>query len=195
MQETSNYKLNKWDASDRIMMKDFNDDNQAIEEALTAHDEALENVSKRMETVQGGIVFHHLADWEVSTAANSITLDLTGYSTQYRRLFLFFDITPSTSNTDIRYRLNGNTEEQGSIADSDSVWRSGKLELFPHGTNGYTAGLGICAYDSGSAVYSSTLSFRSASTAYAQLTSIQIYLTATAGKLKAGCTFHLYGLK
>ena len=36
MRETSNYKLNQWDKTDRIMMEDFNSDNQKIDEAIKA---------------------------------------------------------------------------------------------------------------------------------------------------------------
>ena len=34
MRETSNYKLNQWDKTDRIEMEDFNADNAKIEAAL-----------------------------------------------------------------------------------------------------------------------------------------------------------------
>ena len=34
MRETSNYKLNQWEKTDRIKMEDFNQDNQKIETAL-----------------------------------------------------------------------------------------------------------------------------------------------------------------
>ena len=36
MRETSNYKLSQWDKTDRIMMEDFNSDNQKIDEAIKA---------------------------------------------------------------------------------------------------------------------------------------------------------------
>ena len=41
MRETSNYKLNQWDKTDRIQMEDFNGDNAKIEAALAAVDARL----------------------------------------------------------------------------------------------------------------------------------------------------------
>ena len=35
---TANYGLSQWEATDRILMEDFNDDNAAIDAALAAHD-------------------------------------------------------------------------------------------------------------------------------------------------------------
>ena len=32
---TKNYQLNQWDAADRVLREDFNEDNRKIEEALT----------------------------------------------------------------------------------------------------------------------------------------------------------------
>ena len=36
MTKTTNYQLNQWDATDRVLRTDFNSDNQKIEEALEA---------------------------------------------------------------------------------------------------------------------------------------------------------------
>ena len=36
MTKTTNYQLNQWDATDRVLRTDFNSDNQKIEEALSA---------------------------------------------------------------------------------------------------------------------------------------------------------------
>ena len=34
MKQTSNYQLNQWEKTDRILMEDFNEDNRKIDEAL-----------------------------------------------------------------------------------------------------------------------------------------------------------------
>ena len=37
LNQTANYGLSQWEATDRILMEDFNDDNAAIDAALAAH--------------------------------------------------------------------------------------------------------------------------------------------------------------
>lgn len=41
MEHTRNYQLSQWEKQDRIMMEDFNADNQKIDAALGAHEAAL----------------------------------------------------------------------------------------------------------------------------------------------------------
>ena len=41
MNQTTNYQLSQWEASDRILMSDFNNDNAKIDAALAGHDTAL----------------------------------------------------------------------------------------------------------------------------------------------------------
>ena len=41
MNKTTNYQLNKWEITDRILMQDFNSDNDTIGAALKAHDDDI----------------------------------------------------------------------------------------------------------------------------------------------------------
>ena len=41
MNKTTNYQLNKWEITDRILMQDFNSDNDTIDAALKAHDDDI----------------------------------------------------------------------------------------------------------------------------------------------------------
>ena len=41
MTKTTNYQLNQWEKSDRVMMDDFNADNQKIDAALKANADAI----------------------------------------------------------------------------------------------------------------------------------------------------------
>ena len=50
MQHTQNYQLSRWEKDDRIMMEDFNADNEAIDAALAAKADA-EDVTALAETV------------------------------------------------------------------------------------------------------------------------------------------------
>lgn len=50
MQQTEHLGLNQWELSDRILMKDFNADNQKIDEALRTHQSAELIVKKLIET-------------------------------------------------------------------------------------------------------------------------------------------------
>ena len=54
MQETSNYKLNQWESTDRILMDNFNEDNRAIDKELAAQE-------KRIAAVESG------KEWDGST--------------------------------------------------------------------------------------------------------------------------------
>ena len=41
LNQTSNYQLNQWEPTDRILMQDFNSDNSKIDGALAAHDSEI----------------------------------------------------------------------------------------------------------------------------------------------------------
>ena len=61
---TTNYQLCQWEGTDRILMEDFNYDNQKIDAALKATADAVPCVK--------------LGEQTTATAANAVTLDLTG---------------------------------------------------------------------------------------------------------------------
>ena len=50
MTKTTNYQLNQWAKSDRVMMDDFNADNQKIDAALKANADAIRLLNEAMPT-------------------------------------------------------------------------------------------------------------------------------------------------
>ena len=48
MKQTSNYQLNQWEKTDRILMEDFNEDNRKIDEALAEEKAARETLTAAM---------------------------------------------------------------------------------------------------------------------------------------------------
>lgn len=53
MEKTEQFGLNQWAMEDRIMMKDFNDDNAAIEAALAKHEAAIPKIAMGTYTGKG----------------------------------------------------------------------------------------------------------------------------------------------
>lgn len=48
MKQTKNYQLNQWEATDRLMMEDFNNDNAKLDAALAAEQTARETLAAAM---------------------------------------------------------------------------------------------------------------------------------------------------
>ncbi len=96
MTKTTNYQLNQWDATDRVLREDFNSDNRKIDAAIKA--------------VYGAIPYVKLLDVVTEVQAEQIDLDLSEIDcTKYWQ----FDLFASVSSTDTAYiyvRCNGFTE-------------------------------------------------------------------------------------
>ena len=67
MKKTTNYQLNQWAKTDRILMDDFNADNAKIDETLAAHAAALAAVGK----------YEVLEERMVTQSINTISFDLS----------------------------------------------------------------------------------------------------------------------
>ena len=50
MNQTANYQLCQWEANDRILMEDFNTDNEKIDAALKANADAIRLLNEAMPT-------------------------------------------------------------------------------------------------------------------------------------------------
>ena len=93
---TENYQLSQWEESDRVLMEDFNSDNQKIEEAIV--------------TVREAIYMEKLADLSIPADATQYDIAMRGIDlTQYYRLELY--VTPPFTSGDyagtIYLRING----------------------------------------------------------------------------------------
>lgn len=200
MQETSNYKLNKWDASDRIMMKDFNDDNQAIEEALTAHDEALaeqaETLSQQVNEVRAENRFVLLQEWTLESDVNSFTMELDDEARDCRRLYLMGSLVPSSDSV-FYCGLNGDTTtKRCQVGKEGSTFCETELVLKAMGPNRYVTMEGSCQgrnYQGVSA--SSNASYETTAVTFDSLQSLILFFPSTAPTFAAGSTLRLYGFR
>ena len=106
MRETSNYKLNQWDKTDRIEMEDFNEDNQKIDAALAAEKQARENAdAAQLSTLRNENLWVKIGETELTAAANELSIPVENPS-RYERLIVQF----STSGPKVLYfSINGGT--------------------------------------------------------------------------------------
>ena len=84
MKKTTNYQLNQWEKTDRIMMEDFNTDNQKLETALTALDRSAH--------------FQTLFDETVTEDTNHFSVPLSGIDWSAWRA-LHFEIYPAADTS------------------------------------------------------------------------------------------------
>ena len=117
LRQTANYQLSQWDAEDRILREDFNDDNQKIDETMAA--------------LKAGNYFEKLADVTTTQSCQQLDVDLSGVDfTQYDRLIIHPMIKTDTVHSAI-LRLNGR---------SDTIYSRG--DHFATFCTSYNSGIG-----------------------------------------------------
>ena len=194
MQETSNYKLNKWDASDRIMMKDFNDDNQAIEEALTAHDEALAKKAEA-EDVAAAQMLVKIGEASLSNASAELTYTLEN-AENWRSIIVYFDLLggPNQSRLSADNTSSNDWVELYSVNSNYTAIRAhGQTQILPsiHG--------GAVAHTFSTALYTATAgqgtnSCSRFSVSFTGTVTLKIYNTSSSNYTE-GSSITLYGVK
>ena len=79
---TANYQLSQWEGADRILMEDFNNDNQKIDAALKATADAVETEAEARAAADADVAARlpavKLRELTVSAAANTVSLDVSG---------------------------------------------------------------------------------------------------------------------
>ena len=97
LNQTANYGLSQWEATDRILMEDFNSDNSKIDAALKANADAIaaeaaaraEADTALLAQLRSENLWVVLADVTLDAPAQQITLDLSEIDlTQYARIDL-----------------------------------------------------------------------------------------------------------
>ena len=98
MQHTQNYQLSRWAKDDRIMMEDFNADNEKIDAALKAANDRIDTkadaaalseetgaraaadstLTARVTALEQGVKFIKLGAATTTAAGQSMTVDLSG---------------------------------------------------------------------------------------------------------------------
>ena len=91
MKKTTNYQLNQWAKSDRVMMDDFNADNAKIDAALKANADAIAETAAAFPLVKIKEVTlgADTAQWDIDVS------DINFY--QYTRIFLLPKLTGSSN--------------------------------------------------------------------------------------------------
>lgn len=117
MTKTTNYQLPKWEKTDRVQMKDFNDMTATLDAALKANADAItaETTARIAGDVACPVV--KLVDYVNPRAAAQINLSTTGFSlSDFVELWVYADLEPS----DEKCRLRLNNISANSYRQSDS---------------------------------------------------------------------------
>lgn len=215
MRETSNYKLSQWDKTDRIKMEDFNSDNQKIDsqlhaamqqlaqaasqEGLAAEQAAREAAdAAQAETLRNEITaaqkWVKIGEATLDTAAKTLAVTVSN-AEQYHHLEMDF----YASGCYILYPCwNENTgpfRYAYYSSDTPAVLAGGHVNFYPicgHGLLADWAGGGITAAGSKSTNDSPVIS---ADLPFSGTVTVGISDTSTRGKLAAGSTVIVYGMK
>ena len=89
MNYTKNYQLNQWDAADRVLREDFNEDNRKIEEALEAADVKLDNMLTQITARQHFQTITEIPIPATGGRSANLTLPSINWSHYYYVIFEF----------------------------------------------------------------------------------------------------------
>ena len=100
MKKTTNYELNQWDPSDRVLRTDFNSDNSKIDAAIQA-------LSQRIETVAAANRVVKLLETTTTEGKKQIDIDIGAlHPEQYRELWLNAHFSFGTSRPYVGIKFN-----------------------------------------------------------------------------------------
>ena len=205
MQHTQNYQLSRWEKDDRIMMEDFNADNEKIDAALKANADAVsaEADARRgavsalqtgkadaaataaaITAVEQSVKFVKLGSGSAATANESVSFGLTNTEiSAYTALLIVTVCTASRGSASVS--VNGT--ELFSICSNNWSSSAGIGWIVPCSGKILGFSQGVCASDS----ETSALSDEGAvSAAWDAVTSVSV-----SGGYDAGMTCALYGIK
>ena len=194
MQHTQNYQLSRWEKDDRIMMEDFNADNETIDAALKANADAVSALevgkadaaatAAAISAVEQSVKFVKLGSGSAATANESVSFDLTNTEiSAYTALLIITVCTASRGSASVS--VNGT--ELFSICSNNWSSSAGIGWIVPCSGKILGFSQGVCASDS----ETSALSDEGAvSAAWDAVTSVSV-----SGGYDAGMTCALYGIK
>ncbi len=213
MKYTANTKLNQWEKSDRIMMSDFNSDNQkldaallkltkedtAIRQAYTREDAALRQsvaaLQTQLDTLTARTVPFLLKEVTLSQGGNPLLLDLSFIDWDlYDRIIIESRLATDGNDPYVKVmespvgRLICRAYAKNVYASASTVPPINRLTLYSHG-------------DKERSLYAEAISFTNDDTR--QLINIKgtelkgLKMTGTDGKtgMAAGCWFRITGVK
>ena len=118
MTKTTNYQLNQWAKSDRVMMDDFNADNATLDAALKANADAIAETAAAFPLVK-------IKEVTLGSSTAAYTLDVSDVDfTQYYSIELFCDAASTSGG--IILQVNGITSgyRQGNASGGGSGYDS-----------------------------------------------------------------------
>ena len=191
MTKTTNYQLNQWAKSDRVLMEDFNADNAKIDAALSE--------------VKSAIPLRKLASLTLTETSDSATIDLSDFDmTQFCRLDIFLRGCAADSCSEyINLRCNdltsgylSNDKDYGYIA---SVRRGTNEKnicctAFQLYLGNYLVGAGQCGYVSYSYYHNGEFSYHDGTPAMLKLSPADLRTLTIFGGLSAGTQISVFGL-
>lgn len=90
MQKTTNYQLSQWDAEDRILREDFNQDNKKLDDAIAALRDASPLVK--------------LLDFTTQSSQSKVEISLADLDLRnYRELWMYITFSSTTTETNFVY--------------------------------------------------------------------------------------------
>lgn len=113
MQQTSNYQLNQWEGTDRILRTDFNADNAKIDAAIA---ELRKDLAAQIEAVRAESRLVLLKRETLDTDVSEVEISLEAeHPEQYFELLIYVEPSASTTASSLSLHLN----------DLTSYWTSG----------------------------------------------------------------------
>ena len=209
MQHTQNYQLSRWEKDDRIMMEDFNADNEKIDAALKANADAVSalevgkadaaalseetsartaadsTLAARVTALEQGVKLVRLGTYTTAAFNQEVTFDLQSTDmSEYAALLLFISAPKLNSTTGKLYlTVNGENLLLLKVYDTDA----GSMLIWLQDAGGTTVGGALNASSGGSSIDSHGGSMT------AQWTELQS--VGVNGPSAAGMTCTLYGFK
>lgn len=189
MQKTTNYQLNQWDAEDRILREDFNQDNKKLDDAIAALRDASPLVKLR--------------DVTLSSPQSKLEVSLSGLDlTPYRELWIFPRFSASTTaESYINVTLNDLSEYFDSSSSTHSsivsipIQPEAATKTSPYITlllGGVIAASQVCTYLNGSRFSTATFRYM-ASLSAEELT--KIALVSSRGVMGTGSRVSVLGVR
>ena len=122
---TTNYDLNQWEGTDKVLRTEFNADNAKIDAALKTNADAIAAEAAAREALAGTVSgkadqsdvdaledrteLHPVFSYTLPNPAAFFTVDLSGIQWEaWRRLYLFFEPTPGSPTYEAMFNSNNN---------------------------------------------------------------------------------------
>ena len=200
MQQTSNYQLNQWEGTDRILRTDFNADNAKIDAAIT---ELREELATQIEAVRAEsrlvLLKRETLDADVSEVEISLEAE---HPEQYFELLIYVEPSASTTGNRLFLYLNDLTSYWTSSSEEpeltmlwlDDLDRSASFARFRLLLSGHVSGMSEYAYRTTTQHFHSNSNARMAELAPRDLKTLRISCNSNL-KIGKGTRFTVLGIR